>query len=163
MHRFAATALLGLALTASPALAQDDQTISVVAPLIGAAATSLAPHVDHLSIAAFVRPSTPDRRPLALPALYVSTALLQGYDAYSTLTALKLGGIEANPVMKGLTKSPAAFIGLKAGVTALSIVSAEKMWKRGNRLGAVVTMVASNSFMAYVASNNARVLQRISR
>ena len=40
-------------------------------------------------------PSLPDvRRPLLLPALYAGSAILQGYDAYSTMSALKAGGIE---------------------------------------------------------------------
>jgi hypothetical protein len=98
-----------------------------------------------------------------MSSLYTTTALLQGYDAYSTLAVLKHGGVEANPVMKGLTKSPAAFIGLKAGMATLSIVSAERMWRRGNRVGAVATMVASNVFMGYVAAHNARVLDRVTR
>ncbi len=74
---------------------------------------------------------------------------------------LKHGGVEANPVLKGLTKSPVAFIGLKAGVTVLSIAAAERMWKNHNRLGAVVTMAVSNSLMAMVAANNSRVLGQV--
>ena len=35
------------------------------------------------------------------------------------------------------------------------------MWKDNNRLGAVLTMVASNGFMAAVAAHNAAVLQRV--
>jgi hypothetical protein len=100
-------------------------------------------------------------RPLVLPSLYASSAFLQGYDAYSTLTALNRGGTEANPLMKGITKSPIAFIGLKAGVTMMSIMAAERMWKDNNRLGAVLTMVASNGFMTFVAAHNAAVLHQV--
>ena len=98
------------------------------------------------------------RRPGALPALYVASAALQGYDAYSTLTVLKNGGIEANPFMKSVVKQPVAFVALKAGVTATSILAAEKLWKNGNRVGAIGLMVASNAVMGFVAANNARVL-----
>ena len=63
--------------------------------------------------------------------------------------------------MKGITKSPLAFIGLKAGVTTMSIMAAERMWKTDNRMGAVLTMIASNSLMAIVAAHNASVLQRV--
>lgn len=45
--------------------------------------------------------------------------------------------VEANPVMKTVTKSPIAFVALKATVAATSIMAAEKMWKSGNRTGAV--------------------------
>jgi hypothetical protein len=64
-------------------------------------------------------------------------------------------------MMRGITKSPAAFIGLKASVTVMSIMAAERMWKNHNRLGAVLTMVASNSLMAIVAAHNASVLARV--
>jgi hypothetical protein len=41
------------------------------------------------------------KRPSMLPGLYATSAALQGYDAFSTLNALKNGGQEANPFMKG--------------------------------------------------------------
>src|SRR5262249_14687815 len=100
-------------------------------------------------------------RPIALPTLYAGSVFLQSYDAYSTLTALNNGGTEANPLMKGMTKSPVAFIGLKAGVTMMSIMAAEHLWKGNNRLGAVLTMVATNGFMAAVAAHNSAVLHSV--
>ena len=63
--------------------------------------------------------------------------------------------------MKGITKSPAAFIGLKAGVTMVSIMAAERMWKNHNRVGAIATMIVSNGLMTAVAANNARVLSQL--
>lgn len=159
MRRLLTASVLGLVLAATPAFAADDQT-TTLAPALAAAATALAPAPALLT----AQPRTPaPRRPALLPALYAGTALLQGYDAYSTLTVLQRGGVEANPLMRGLTARPAMFIGLKAGVATLSIVAAERMWKRGNRLGAVAAMVASNGFMAYVAAHNARVLAQQGR
>jgi hypothetical protein len=96
-----------------------------------------------------------------LPSLYIASAGLQAYDAYSTLSALKLGGVEQNPFMKGITKSPAAFIAVKAGVTAASIVAAEKLWRDNKRWGAIGLMIASNSLMAIVAAHNASVVSRL--
>jgi hypothetical protein len=98
-----------------------------------------------------------------LPSLYVASALLQGYDSYSTLSALKHGAREANPLMSGVTRYPAAFVGLKASVSVLAIMASEKMWKNHNRVGAVLTMTLSNGLMAAVAANNARVLGRVTR
>ena len=47
-----------------------------------------------------------DTRPSVLPALYVSVAALQGYDAYSTLRAVKQGAVEVNPMLpRGSRKS----------------------------------------------------------
>jgi hypothetical protein len=54
-----------------------------------------------------------------------------------------------------------AFIGLKAGVTMMSIMAAERMWKDNNRVRAVLTMVATNAFMAAVAAHNTAVLHRV--
>ena len=160
MRRILATTLVGLLLTATSVFAADDDNATTLTPAIAAAASSLARPEMSASLNLAPRYSAP-HRPLVLPTLYASSAVLQGYDAYSTLTALNRGGTEANPLMKGITKSPMAFIGLKAGVTMMSIMAAERMWKDDNKLGAVLTMVASNGFMTFVAAHNAAVLNRI--
>lgn len=171
MVRIFTTSLLGVLLTAPVALAANDNGAATVSSAAGVAAVpstaavvtaALAERADPAAPAPFPRAvSRSVRRPPTLPALYVGSALLQGYDAYSTLSVLKHGGAEVNPLMRGVTKSPAAFIGLKAGVTAMSIMAAERMWKNNNRLGAVLTMVATNGVMAYVAAHNARVLAQM--
>jgi hypothetical protein len=158
MRRILVASLAGVLLTASSAIAADENT---AATLVAGVTTVAAPLAERTELTAQIdlAPHLQNtRRPALLPSLYVGSALLQGFDAYSTLTVLKHGGVEANPLMKSVTKSPAAFIGLKAGVTALSIVAAERMWKGHNRVGAVLTMVVSNSVMAIVAAHNARVL-----
>ena len=161
MRRLLAASLTGLLLTASTAFAADQQGAASVAPIMSAAATALAAAPDAETAKFIRRYNTASHRPMILPALYGASAVLQGYDAYSTLTVLKHGGVEANPVMKGITSNPMMFIGLKAGVTAISIVAAERMWKNHNRLGAIATMVVSNGLMATVAANNAKVLSRV--
>ena len=163
MVRIFAISLLGVVLSAPSVAAADERGAATLTPAAAVAASALAERPDlaaQMTLAPRAQPASP-RRPLTLPALYVGSALLQGYDAYSTLTVLKHGGVEANPMMKGVTKSPVAFIGLKAGVTAMSIMAAERMWKNNNRLGAVLTMVATNGVMAYVAAHNARVLAQV--
>lgn len=161
MRRFVAAAVFGLMLAPSFVLAADDETGPTLTTAVAAAATSLSQRpglVPPINLnASFKAP----HRPLMLPGLYAGSAFLQGYDAYSTLTALKSGASEANPLMKGITKNPAAFIALKAGVTMASIMSAERMWKDDHRIAAVVMMVASNGMMAAVAAHNASVLQRV--
>ena len=99
-----------------------------------------------------------NRRPSALSALYVSSALLQVYDGYSTMQALRLGGVEANPMMKSAASNPMALFSVKAAVAAASIVSSERMWKSHHRTAAIVTMVVTNGFMAWVAVHNAHVV-----
>jgi Domain of unknown function (DUF5658) len=103
----------------------------------------------------------PAARPSILPALYGGSAALQAFDAYSTLKALRLGGTEANPVMKGIVGNPAVFIGIKAALTAASIVSAERMWRDGHQLRAIAMMAISNGIMAAVAAHNASVVSSL--
>jgi hypothetical protein len=103
------------------------------------------------------------RRPAVLPALYVGSALLQAFDAYSTMKALSMGGHEANPLMKGAASNPMALIGIKAAMSAASIMTAERMWKNHNRVGAIATMAASNVFMGWVAMHNASVINGLQR
>ena len=100
-------------------------------------------------------------RPSLLPTMYATSAFLQGYDAFSTLKALKNGGREANPFMQAIVSHPAALIAVKAGVTTASIMAAEQLWKGNHRLGAIGLMVASNAFMGAVAVNNSRVLSTL--
>lgn len=102
-------------------------------------------------------------RPALLPALYVGSGLLQAFDAYSTMKALNLGGVEANPVMKNAVSNPLAFIGIKASVTAASILAAERMWKNHHRTAAIATMLASNGFMVWVAAHNASIVNGLQR
>ena len=162
MRRLLTASFLGLLLTASTTFAADETpATSSIAPAIAAAAASLAATPDAADNAEFVKRFANRKRPMALPALYGASILLQGYDAYSTLTVLKQGGLEANPVMKGVTKNPVAFIGLKAGVTMMSIMAAERMWKNHNRVGAIATMIVSNGLMTAVAANNAKVLSSL--
>lgn len=100
-------------------------------------------------------------RPTILPALYVSQMSLQAYDAYSTLTVLRHGGSEANPLMKAATNAPVAFVALKAGTAAMTIIAAEQLWKRGNKAAAIGVMVASNVTMAVVARHNYGVVSQL--
>ncbi|MGE3956970.1 MAG: DUF5658 family protein [Vicinamibacterales bacterium] len=161
MRRLLCALTLGAALVtpAYAADANDAQTPALtVTPAMLAAATATASAEPAASPdLATARPFRYDR-PAMLPALYAASAALQGYDAYSTLTALRSGAVEANPLMKNVVKSPVAFVALKAGVTATSIMAAERLWKSGNRLGAVGVMVASNVMMGMVAAHNSKVL-----
>ena len=102
-------------------------------------------------------PARFDQRPV-LTMLSASMAGLQAYDAYSTLTALKRGGGESNPLMQGILGHPAVFIGVKAGLTAASIYAAERLWREHHRGTAIALMAVTNGIMAAVAVNNASVL-----
>ncbi len=91
-----------------------------------------------------------------LNSLYVTTAVMQGLDAHSTLYAISRGATEANPFMANVVEHKSTFIALKAGVAFSTIMASREMSKR-NRVAAIVTMVAVNSAMAYVVQRNYRI------
>jgi hypothetical protein len=161
MRRSTIAAVIALMLIPSAVFAADDETSTTLTSAVAAAATTLVQRPGLTSSIRLAAPFEAPHRPSLLPGLYAGSAFFQGYDAYSTLSALKSGASEANPLMKGITKSPMAFIALKAGMTAMSIMSAERMWKDEHRVAAVVMMIASNGMMAAVAAHNASVLQRV--
>ncbi len=141
---FTAALVLMLTTAAVPALAADDAIVVTGQP---------APSATRIREAM--------SRPALLPVLYASYAGLQAYDVYSTRQALSRGAREANPLMQGTAGNSAAMIALKAGVTVSTIVAAERMWKRNNKVGAIAVLVASNSVAAIVASRNAGTLRQL--
>ena len=146
-------ALASVVLFAAPSFAAD-ATVAGVEPTVAVEAAAPAP----VLVAPVWKPVA---RPSILPALYAGSAILQAYDAYSTLKALNLGGVEANPIAQGVVGNPALFIGVKAAVASASILAAERMWKNHHRVAAIATMVATNSLMAMVAANNAKVINTL--
>jgi hypothetical protein len=155
-----AAVILSTGLLAGPAWAADPTDASPIADAAAVAvATAAAVPLDAPAPAAFSRIYRPPQRALVLPALYVSLSALQAYDTYSTLTALRRGATEANPLMQAVVGHPTAFIALKAGVTGASIYAAEQLWRRHQKTKAILLMVASNGLMGYVAHHNAGVLR----
>lgn len=158
MYRTVALVVLSLTVVSGSAFAAEETTPSGQTPSLGLEqATPVAGTV--LWSGRAVETSV-TRRPSVLPALYVSLAALQAFDAYSTTAGLSRGAQEANPMMQGVAGNKAAFWAVKAGTTAASIWFAERMWKT-NRVGAIVTMVAVNGMMASVAARNASVLKAV--
>jgi hypothetical protein len=102
----------------------------------------------------------PKQRALVL-SLYAANAALHGYDLYSTRTALSRGGAEANPFMSSATKHFGAFTLVKAGAATLTIVTAERLWRRKRRGPAIGLMILSNGLMSVVALHNRSVLNRL--
>ena len=163
MFRLITATVLGFTLLTAPVFAADAADATTVPSLtINAATVAAVANAEPAANADFNTSVVARiKRPSALPALYVGSIALQGYDAYSTLSVLKAGGREANPLMQQMVKNPTAFVAMKASVAAVSILAAEKMWKSGNRLGAVGVMVASNVAMSLVAANNAKVMSSL--
>lgn len=159
----------------SPAAAQDlvaANTTTVlfpaIAPLVPAPATAIAaaaPAAEAVSTPTFRRPVTmPEKsfgRPAVLPALYVAQGALQAMDMHSTMQAISRGAHEANPVMQGVVGNKGAMLAVKAGVAASTILMSECLWKRGNRTGAIVSMIVANSLTAVVAAHNYRLANQL--
>jgi hypothetical protein len=102
----------------------------------------------------------PDRwsAPALHTSLAVSFAALQTLDAATTLRGIRLGrASEANPLMGGLAQHPAALVGLKAGLTAATILSMRGFSKTHPK-AAVFTMLALNAGSAFVVRSNFRLV-----
>jgi hypothetical protein len=157
--RIAGIILLTTMAAGRSAAAQDAGTApQPVAPLSGSlfATTPLTATDALVEMQSFDVPGRTGRRPRALIPLYVSFASLQGLDAHSTSRALRRGGVEANPLLRGLADRPVGLIAVKAAATTGVVYAAEKMWKR-NKVAAVAFMAAANSAMAWVVQHNYRV------
>jgi hypothetical protein len=107
--------------------------------------------------------SIPDRDPrrAVLSSLHAVTGVVQTYDGLLTLRVLKAGGIETNPLIKPLTRSEGALIGVKVAAAVATVIGAETLWRNNHRVGAIVASVVANSAMAMVAHHNARVLAQL--
>ena len=137
---------------------------SIATLTLSALPASAADAPEASTTAAVVVPARVERaltRSATLPALYASYAALQAYDVYSTRQALAGGARESNPLMQGVVGNPGAFVAVKAGVTAGTILAAERLWKTDKKAAAITVMVASNAVAAIVASKNARTLRQL--
>jgi hypothetical protein len=132
-------------------------------PLVPAAASAVAAAPAAAQAPSFVRAGLAPRqsRPGFLPALYLAQSALQAMDAHSTYSAINRGAHEANPLMKGVVGNKGAMLAVKAGVAASTIWMAEKMWKRGSRVGAIVTMIAANSVTGIVVARNYKLARQL--
>ena len=101
--------------------------------------------------------SAPSSTRGVLVPLYVSFASLQMLDAHSTFRAMRAGGVEQNPLLRGLADKPAALVAIKAGVAFSTIAVVDKMRGR-SRVGAIALMAALNSAYAVVVAHNYRTV-----
>ena len=134
MHRLLISSLSMLLITGSSVLAADEKTtppakssaLPIVLPVLAEAQqAAVGSSIGTAAGASVIKPApAPPTRPFALPALYATAVGLQAFDVYSTLSALHLGGVEQNPLMKNVVETPAALVATKATVTVASIAAA---------------------------------------
>ncbi len=152
--RFAAAALVFSFGAAAPAYAQELVPAADGRNLAAALAQVARPASQVFAPAAAERAV----RPAPLVPLYVSFASLQALDVHSTTRALNRGGVEGNPLLKGIAGNPVALSALKIGGSAATIYAAEKMWKK-NRKTAILFMLAANAGMAFIVQHNYRAVK----
>jgi len=161
MSRIVCISLVVVCLAAGQAAAQVSPPDAAVAPPSGPLNPEAPrPAVAQLAAAAPVainsqlfRAPEPGR-PAALVPMYASFVTLQALDFVSTTRALSNpNASEANPVMRGVVGSPAAFLAVKAGSTAATIWIAEK-WRRKHPVRAMIFMASTNAAMAAVVAHN---------
>lgn len=98
--------------------------------------------------------------PAFLKTMYVSYGALQVADIATTLASLDGGRArEANPFMKNVAGNPAAFIGVKAATSVVTILMIEKV-RKTRPVAATVSMIVINATMAAIVVNNTAVATR---
>ena len=114
-------------------------------------AVAVAPPVASIDSSAFEAQYAQTDRPKPLIGLYASAIALHGVDIWTTQSALKRGGVEANPSMRARAGTQLL---VKTSVSVATIVVAERLWKT-NKAAAIATMVVTNGFLATVVAHNA--------
>ena len=145
--RLPSVCFAALLFAASPVVAQD----------LSPSAEAFQPPLQ-LELRPVVAPRRDARqRPPALLPMYGSFVALQGLDIHSTRRGMSSGRTrESNPVMGSVVNNGAAFVAVKAGVTAGAIWATEKLWKKHPKR-AVVFAVLLNATMAAVVTHNYRI------
>lgn len=105
----------------------------------------------------------PDRDPrrAVLSSLHAVTGVVQTYDGMLTMRVLRAGGVEANPLMKPVTRSEGTMLGVKIAAAVATVIGTETLWHDNHRLAALVSSIVANSAMAMIARHNAHVLATV--
>ena len=169
MRYWSAFVLAGILLAPAPGLASprpDDSGVTeptapaaLVLPTAGrllaltAARDGADPQPDVVQV-------IPDRDPrrAVLSSLYAVTGVVQSYDGILTMRVLRAGGVEANPLMKPVTRSEGTMLGVKIAAAVATVIGTETLWQDNHRVAAIVTGLVANSAMAMIARHNAHVL-----
>lgn len=137
-----------------PRLTVDPAT---VAQLLRERETPLTPAAPAPSLAVSSPKSGARIQRAILGSLYASHVALQAMDFHTTARGLRLGAVEANPLLRSVVRNPAALAAIKAGAITGVVLISEKLWKK-SRLAALVFMGTANSILAFVVRHNIRVI-----
>ena len=162
-RRFAAAVVFAVLSFAPGVAAAQERVDANDVPVTSVRVMSLgtAARLAELDAKSFPVPPAPRPRGSALlKSMYASSALLHALDVHSTMLALDRGGIEANPLMAGVTKNKAAFIATKAAVATGTILAARNLSRR-NKVAAVLTLAAMNTAYAMIVQHNYKVARQL--
>lgn len=135
------------------------QSLDAAEPMLSAQTFDLSVPAVHAWPLETVKPIAPTAWSAPALRLSLTTAFvgLQALDVATTLHGVRSGNaVEANPLMGGLTKSPAAFVAVKGALTAATVASLHNL-SRTHPKAAVLTMVALNAASAFVVRSNIQI------
>jgi len=148
---------------ATTAFAAEERAAETLAPaslVLAPVVAEAAPFTVHMPVApVFTKKASHVGAQVGMGAVYASTALMHILDIDSTLKALKVGAVEANPMMSGVVHNKAAFFATKAAIATASIYATARM-ARHNKLGAIITSSAINSAYLMIVRNNYKIAGR---
>jgi hypothetical protein len=93
-------------------------------------------------------------RPRLLVPLYISNVALGLADVATSVTAVKRGAREANPLIANLQSDTWKMTTVRMAGAATTIVFAEGLRRRGHPRAAVVTMLAINAANVAIVMHN---------
>ncbi len=102
-------------------------------------------------------PNPSETRPRALTLLYLTYVGVAAGQFAATKIGRSRGGLEANPVL-AYSDDPVAQLSVALGVGALTFWLVERQWKRGHRIGAIITMAIVDGINAAILIHDVRWL-----
>jgi hypothetical protein len=106
-------------------------------------------------------PST-HKVPSSLRIVLATQAVLHATDMFTTAYNLRLGGIEANPLLAPLSRQPVALVAVSSGLNVLQIYAITKVHHRHPKVAVAwaVILVGAETF---AVTNNVRAARQLQR
>ena len=100
--------------------------------------------------------------PSKVRVLLRTEAVLHAADMFTTAYNLRLGGIEANPVLAPLSKRPLALTAVSSGINVLQLYTISKLYDRHPKaaIGWALILVGAETF---AVTNNVRAAGQLRR
>lgn len=100
--------------------------------------------------------------PANLRVLLATEAALHGIDMFTTAYGLQLGGIEANPLLGPLSRSPTALITVSSGINLLQIYAITRLHRRHPKIAVAWAAILIGA-EAFAVTNNVKAARQLQR